>query len=257
MWKKQTVSVILPTYNEKGSIRKVIKDFEVLGIIDEIIVINNNAVDGTSEQVATTSAIEIFEKVPGYGSAIQRGLKETTSNLIFVCEPDDTFIAEDVYKFLSYIGEVDVVYGSRTVKNFIGRGANMGHFLKTGNWFVAKMMQVLYRTSSLSDVGCTFRLIRRPALNKIQNSFKIKSGFFGPEMMLLTKHFKIPFVQIPIRYQARIGESSYTGDFKKAFILGMKMIWFIITFSFRGYSRKNTPLKNSHRNTSHNKENPK
>lgn len=237
MSKKQTISVILPTYNEKDSIRKVIRDFEALNIIDEIIVINNNAVKGTSKQVAGTSAIEIFESVPGYGSAIQRGFKEATGDLIFVCEPDDTFVASDVHKFLAYADAVDVVYGSRTVKNFIGKGANMGHFLKVGNWFVAKMMQVMYRTNSLSDVGCTFRLIKKPALRKIQDSFRIKSGFFGPEMMLLTNHFDIPFVQIPIKYQARVGESSYTGDFKKAFVLGMKMIWFIITFSFRGYRR--------------------
>lgn len=235
--KQQTISVILPTYNEKDSIRKVIKDFEKLGIIDEIIVINNNAVKGTSEQVAKTSAIEIFESDPGYGAAIQRGFKEATGDLIFVCEPDDTFVASDAHKFLAYIDDVDVVYGSRTVKNFIGKGANMGHFLKNGNWFVAKLMQVLYHTSSLSDVGCTFRLIKRPALKKMQSSFRVKSGFFGPEMMLLTQHFDIPFVQIPIKYKARVGESSYTGDFKKAFKLGMQMIWFIITFSFRGYQK--------------------
>lgn len=237
MYKKQTVSVIFPTYNEKDSIRKVIKDFEKQGVIDEIIVVNNNAAEGTSAQVKGTSAIEVFESDPGYGSAIQRGFKEATGDLIFVCEPDDTFVANDVFKFLSYIDDVDVVYGSRTVKNFIGKGANMGHFLKIGNWFVAKMLQTLYQTNSLSDVGCTFRLIKRPALKKIQPSFRVKSGFFGPEMMLLTQHFDIPFVQIPIKYQARVGESSYTGDFKKAFILGMKMIWFILTFTFRGYSK--------------------
>jgi glycosyltransferase involved in cell wall biosynthesis len=237
MLKKQKISVILPTYNEKDSIRKVIKDFEAVGVIDEIVVINNNAVEGTSEQVAGTSAIEIFESDPGYGAAIQRGLREATGDLIFVCEPDDTFVATDVHKFLAYIDDVDVVYGSRTIKNFIGEGANMGHFLKNGNWFVAKIMQVLYRTNSLSDVGCTFRLIKKPALKKMQSSFRVKSGFFGPEMMLLTKHFDIPFVQIPIKYQARVGESSYTGDFQKAFKLGMQMIWFIITFSFRGYSK--------------------
>lgn len=237
MASKPTISVILPTYNEKDSIRKVIKDFEALGIIDEIVVINNNAVAGTSEEVAGTSAVEIFESEPGYGSAIQRGFKEAKGDLIFVCEPDDTFVAADAYKFLAYIDSVDVVYGTRTVKNFIGEGANMGHFLKVGNWFVAKMLQVMYRTNSLSDVGCTFRLIKRPALKKMQSSFRVKSGFFGPEMMLLTKHFDIPFVQIPIKYQARVGESSYTGDFKKAFKLGMQMIWFIITFSLRGYNK--------------------
>jgi len=236
--KKQTISVILPTYSEKDSIRKVINEFEAIGIIDEIIVVNNNAVKGTSREVAKTSAIEVFESVPGYGSAIQRGLREATGDLLFVCEPDDTFHAEDVHKFLSYIGNVDVVYGSRTIKNFIGHGANMGPFLKNGNWFVAKIMQVLYRTSSLSDVGCTFRLLKRSAYEMMRDEFRVNSGFFGPEMMLLTRRYNIPFVQIPIQYKARVGESNYTGSFVKAFKLGMIMIWFIFTFPFRGYARK-------------------
>ena len=237
--KKQKISVVFPTYSEKDSIRKVIDEFHATGIIDEIIVVNNNAVKGTSEEVAKTTAIEVFESVPGYGSAIQRGLREATGDLIFICEADDTFVAEDVHKFLSYIDDVDVVFGSRTIKNFIGDGANMGSFLKHGNWFVAKMMQVLYRTSSLSDVGCTFRLLRRSALETMQDDFRVKTGFFGPEMMLLTRSNKIPFVQIPIRYKARVGESNYTGTFLKAFKLGMVMIWFILTFPFRGYGKKN------------------
>jgi len=56
-------------------------------------------------------------------------------------------------------------------------------------------------------------------------------------MMLITKHLEIPFVQIPVKYKERIGHSSVTGDLKKAFTLGMKMIWLILTFKFRGYKK--------------------
>ena len=84
MHEGKTVSLILPTYNEKGSIRKVIEDFERLGVIDEILVINNNAVEGTSEEVAPTSAVEIHEPVQGYGSAIRRGFREAKGDLIVV-----------------------------------------------------------------------------------------------------------------------------------------------------------------------------
>ncbi len=238
MWKGKKVSLILPTYNEKDSIRKSINDFEDLKIIDDIIVVNNNAAKGTSEEVAKTSAREVIETDQGYGAAIQRGFKETDADLIFVCEPDDTFVANDVYKFLSYIDDVEVVYGSRTVKNFIGTGANMGRFLKWGNWFVAKLMEILYQTNSLSDVGCTFRLIRKNTLKKMIGHFRIRDNFFGPEMMLLTKHLDIPFVQIPVKYKERVGESSVTGDLIKAFKLGMQMIWLILTFKFRGYKKK-------------------
>jgi hypothetical protein len=43
VWHGNTVSIILPTYNEKESIRECIEGFEALGIVDEILVINNNA----------------------------------------------------------------------------------------------------------------------------------------------------------------------------------------------------------------------
>jgi glycosyltransferase involved in cell wall biosynthesis len=237
MWLDNTVCVILPTYNEVESIKRCIEEFVDLGFIDKILVINNNAAKGTSEEVIKTSAIEICENEQGYGAAIQRGFAEAGTDLIFVCEPDDTFIAKDVYKFLSFIDDVDVVFGSRTVRYFIWKGANMGAFLRWGNWAVAKLMEVLYNTSSLSDVGCTFRLIKRSALDKIKNDFKIKGSFFGPEMMLLTRHKKIPFVQIPVNYKSRIGKSSVTGSYSKAVFLGLKMIWLILTFKFRGYSK--------------------
>lgn len=237
MWKDKSVSLILPTYHEKDSIKKVIEEFESLKLFEEIIVVNNNAQEGTSEEVAKTCAKEVFEKVQGYGASMQKGLKEAKGDLIFVCEPDDTFDSTDVYKYLSYIENVDVVYGSRTVKNFIKTGANMGAFLRWGNWFVAKLMEVLYRTCSLSDVGCTFRLLRREALDKMSKHFRVKDHFFGPEMMLLTEHLKIPFVQIPVQYKERIGESQVTGDFTKTLILGMQMIWLILTFRFRGYKK--------------------
>lgn len=238
MYNNKTVSVILPTYNEKDSIKKCINDFEALGFIDRIIVVDNNAVKGTYEEVMKTSAEIFAEPIQGYGAAIQRGFRESREDLIFVCEPDDTFVATDVYKFLSYIDDVEVVFGSRTVKTFVWDGANMSWFLRYGNWAVAKLMEALFNTNHLSDVGCTFRLIRKEALQKMINDFRIKSNFFGPEMMLLSKWKNISFIQIPINYKDRVGESSVTGDFWKAFKLGIQMIWLTLTFRFRGYSKE-------------------
>ena len=73
MYKQSKVTVILPTYNERDSIRQVIQDFDALGVVDEIVVVNNNAVEGTSENIRGTSAIEIHEPRQGYGAAIRRG----------------------------------------------------------------------------------------------------------------------------------------------------------------------------------------
>ncbi len=49
MWKGRTVSVILMTYAEKDSIRSVIEGFAATGVVDEIVVVNNNAQPGTAE----------------------------------------------------------------------------------------------------------------------------------------------------------------------------------------------------------------
>lgn len=232
MYQNKRVSVILPTYNEKDSIRKVIRDFEAVGVVDEIIVVNNNAAIGTSEEVSGTSAIEVIETVQGYGASIQCGLRIAKGDLIVVCEPDDTFLAADIYKLLSYSQDLDIVYGSRTVKNLIWANANMGYFLKWGNWAVAKMMQVLFNTNSLSDVGCTYRLIRKDVRDKLMPQFLVKSNFFGPEMMVLGYLNSFKCIQIPINYKERVGVSSVTGNFRKAFVLGIKMILLIIGLRF-------------------------
>jgi len=201
MYKQSKVTLILPTYNERDSIRQVINDFEALGVIDEILVINNNAIEGTSENIRGTSAIEIHEPRQGYGAAIRRGFAEATGDLVAVCEPDATFLAPDLHKFLAYSEDVDIVYGSRTIKTFIWERANMGLLLKWGNWFVAKLLELLFNTSYLSDVGCTFRLIRRPALLGLLPLFRVNSNFFGPEMMVRGYQMGFRCVQIPVNYR--------------------------------------------------------
>ncbi len=232
MYNNKTISLILPTYNEKDSIKKSIEDFEALGIIDEIIVINNNAAPGTSEEVSQTRAKEILEPIQGYGSAIMRGLREAKGDLIVICEPDDTFIAMDIYKLLSYSNDLDIVYGTRTARNFIWEGANMGFLLRWGNVFVAKMLEVLFNTNQLSDVGCTYRLVHRDVINQMLPYLKVKSNFFGPEMMVRGYLMKFKCVQIPVNYKDRIGVSSVTGDMKKAVVLGFQMIFLIIAMRF-------------------------
>jgi glycosyltransferase involved in cell wall biosynthesis len=228
VYEGQRVSLVLPTYNERDSIRKVIQDFERLGIVDEILVINNNAAEGTSTEVEPTSAIEIHEPVQGYGRAIRRGFAEATGDLVVLCEPDDTFSARDLLKLLTYSADVDVVYGSRTVQPFIWEGANMGWFLRFGNWSVAKLVEVLFNTNSLSDVGCTFRLVSRRALDRLTPRFLSQASFFGLEMMILGYRLRVPSVQVPVNYRQRVGQSAVTGHFGKALRLGIQMILLVL-----------------------------
>lgn len=234
---RKTVSVILPTYNEKDSIRQVILDFFSLGVVDEVVVVNNNAAAGTSEQVAGTGAREVFETQQGYGAATRRGLREATCDYIVICEPDGTFLARDTLKLLAYADDFDVVYGSRTSQELVWRGANMGTFLRWGNWAVAKYMEFLFNATSLTDVGCTMRLLRRDVAEALCDEFQIDGSQFGPEMMVLTLRHRYRVVQIPVNYLERVGVSSVTGDQAKAFQLGLQMIWLITKHRYEQASK--------------------
>ena len=233
MWKGRTVSVVLPTYSEKDSIADTIRAFDKLGIVDDILVINNNAAAGTSEEVASTSAREVIETRQGYGAAIRRGLAEVDTDLVCVCEPDGTFNPRDLTKLLPFTEECDFVIGSRTVSKFIWSGANMGRFLQWGNWSVAKIIEALFNTSYLSDVGCTFRVLSRDRVADILANARIDGSSFGLEMLMLAVIGRAKIVQVPVNYHPRVGTSSVTADRRKAIHLGLRMLAMVLTMRVR------------------------
>ncbi len=238
MWHGKTLAVILPTYNEAGSIADCIRAFDQLGIVDDIVVVNNNAHPATSPAVATTGAREVFESTQGYGAAVRRGFVEAAdSDLVCVCEPDATFDPADILKLLPFTTDVDFVLGSRTVQTFILSGANMGFFLRWGNWAVAKLTEALFNTVYLSDVGCTFRVISRSGLERLAPEFEGNGSSFGFEMMLHAARLRVSLVQVPVKYLPRVGESSVTGDRVKTLRLGMSMIGLCLQHRLRRSGR--------------------
>ncbi|OGL39041.1 MAG: glycosyl transferase [Candidatus Schekmanbacteria bacterium RIFCSPHIGHO2_02_FULL_38_11] len=239
MWKGKKVSVILPTYNEKDSIRQVIDDFYNTGYVDEVIVVNNNAAKGTKEEVGKTKAIQIFEEKQGYGYAIQRGFMESTGDLFVISEPDGTFCGKDIVKLLAYSEDFDAVFGTRTTSIMIWEGANMRHMLRIGNILVAKLIEFFFNTTQLTDVGCTYKLISREVYEKIKNKFTIGGSHFGPELMLLIIINRLRFIEIPLNYGKRVGKSSVTGNKVTAFLLGLRMIALIFHYRISSLFDKN------------------
>lgn len=228
MWKGKSVSVVFSTYNEKGSIRECIEGLFKTGYVDEVIAVDNNAAKGTKEEILKTKAKYFLEKRQGFGWGYRRALYESKGDLIIMIEPDGTFDPNDVIKLLAYSDNFPVVFGTRTTSIMIGDGANMGLFLKWGNYAVAKMVEFLFGTNFLSDVGCTYRLINRKAYEIIKKDFIITGNEFNPDMMIQVIKHKIPFIEIPVKYLKRVGTSSVTGDMKRTIPVGVKMIILIL-----------------------------
>ena len=96
MWNARTVSIVLPAYNEEQYIRPAVEDFFVDGVVDEVIVVDNNSRDRTAEEAAGTRARVVSETAQGYGHALRRGLREASGDLVIMAEPDGTFVGRDV-----------------------------------------------------------------------------------------------------------------------------------------------------------------
>lgn len=228
MWHNKSVSVVLATYREKNSIRQVIESFLATGLVDELVVVSNNAEAGTEEEVKKTSARLVQETQQGYGFAFRRGIKEAKGDYIVLCEPDDTFIAKDIERFLAKAENFQAVLGSRT------RGATaMNSLRRFGNVVAAKTIQILFSTNALSDVGCTYKLFHKEALQKLAPYFTRIDPLFATELVLLVAARRIPFAETPITFQQRVGASAITPHWHKWFGLGIKVFLYIWKFWFQ------------------------
>jgi glycosyltransferase involved in cell wall biosynthesis len=228
MYSSRTVSVVFPAYNEEGNIREAVEDFFASGLVDEIVVVDNNSRDRTREQALATRARVVVETAQGYGHALRRGLREATGDLVILAEPDGTFVGRDVAKLLAYADDFDIVCGTRTTRELIWEQANMGWFLRVGNWTVAKLLQVLYDGPSLTDCGCTLRLVHRKVLAGMHDRLSVGGSHFLPEMVVIALKQGLRLIEVPVNYRGRVGESKITGQLKGTLKTGLSMIALIL-----------------------------
>jgi glycosyltransferase involved in cell wall biosynthesis len=232
VWNQQSLSVVLPAYNEEPNIARAVEGFRALGIVDEIVVVDNNSRDRTAELARAAGARVVNEARQGYGFALRRGLAEATGDLVALCEPDGTFLPRDLHKLLAYSEDFDLVMGTRTTRELLWQEANMGWFLRVGNVVVAKLMEVLHQGPSLSDCGCTFRLINRRGRDLILPGLTVGASHFLPDMTIQALRKGLRVIEIPLNYLGRVGESKITGSLKGAVRTGLRMIGLIVAKRF-------------------------
>jgi len=221
MYKNKKVSVVMPAYNEEEAIVQVINDFNK-DFVDEIIVCDNNSVDGTARLAKQAGAKVVGEKRQGQGYAIMTALKAATGDLVFLTESDTTFLGKDMLKLLQYIDDADIVIGSRVNKPMIGPKA-MNWWTRWGNWFLSVVLQIRYGNRySFDDVGVTFRLFRKSALDKIKSHLTVGGPDSIVEMTILACKKKMRILQIPTWYTSRRGLSKQSFTIFSSIKIGWK-----------------------------------
>lgn len=230
MYKDKTVSVVISTYREKNSVRKVTNDFFDTGYVDEVVVVNNNAEAGTDDEIRKTQAKLIHEHRQGYGYGYRRGIKEATGDYIVLCEADNTFTAEDLERFLVFAKDFPIVVGSRTNRSTILDTRTMGPLRRLADVIYAKVIEVIYSTTTLTDIGCTYKLFHKEVLRKLEPQFKTTNSLFATELMLLAATNRIPFVEIPVTFRERIGTSGTIPNSGKLAEWAIRLWIFIWTY---------------------------
>ncbi|MCC6177235.1 MAG: glycosyltransferase family 2 protein [Chloroflexi bacterium] len=238
MWEGKRVVVVFPAYNEAANIGRAVREFRAVPVVDQVLVVDNNSRDGTGDLASEAGARVVHETRQGYGNALRRGLHEADGDFVVLAEPDGTFVARDVVKLLAYADEFDMVMGTRTTRELIWDQANMGWFLRVGNVAVAKLLQVLFDGPSLSDCGCTLRLIRRGALDRFADRLTVGGSHFLPEMVVLALQAGLRVIEIPVNYRGRVGESKITGSRVTTVKVGSRMVGLILDYRLKAWGRR-------------------
>ena len=222
------LSVVMPVYNECGTIEEIIGRVLAVPIRTELIVVDDASTDGTGEILDRLRAAHQFRLVrqprnQGKGAALRRGFAEVTGDLVVVQDADLEYSPEEFPELIELIcqGRADVVYGSR----FLGRHRVFLFTHYAGNWLLTLVTNVLFNTM-LTDMETCYKVIARPViqgLNLRANHFDIE-----PELtaQILKRGHRI--VEVPIRYQPR----TYREGKKISWRDGAKAVWTLLKYRF-------------------------
>ncbi len=215
MFRGQTVSVVVPAYNEEVTITAVVEEFRADPLIDEILVVDNNCSDRTAELAEAAGARVVAEPQAGYGCAMRAGMDAALGDLMVLTEADGSFRARDAEKLLVYLLDAQLVMGTRTTKQMVEQGANMRFALRWGNVFMAKFLQVLWmhpHEPRFTDVGCSFRALTKAAWADMRDGTREPGPAFSPEMMCAALLSGCRVIEVPVTYSRRAGGDSKHSD---------------------------------------------
>ena len=224
MINKPLIIVIIPAYNEENSIGKVIGDIPK-GLVEKVIVVNNNSDDATDINAKKAGAIVIHETRPGYGSACLKGMKFVAGmsikpDIIVFIDADYSDHPEEMPLLIDPIinRNMDMVIGSRALGN--KEKGSMTIQQVFGNWLATMLMKKMYKVN-YTDLG-PFRAIKYDKLLEI-NMQDITYGW-TVEMQIKAAKLKMNVCEVPVNYRKRIGFSKISGTLKGTVMAGYKII---------------------------------
>jgi len=207
------LSIVLPTYNERKNISILIPLLEKIlqenKIKCEIIVVDDNSPDGTSEEVKKQNKkynnvkLILRQKKEGIGTALREGYNKAKGNIILSMDSDmsfDTIVMLDLIKKVNESYDMvvghKINYEAQTQKKKIQKAIST-----LGNGFMTTITGI-----NIHDFSANFRAMKKEVWKTINT--KEKTNVFLFEMILLAKCHDFKIGEVPVTFKDRIyGES--------------------------------------------------
>lgn len=230
---KMRVSVVIPVFNERDYIEKVIKIVTATGIPDELVVIDDHSTDGTRDALDRIKknwsdgkcALKLFyhEKNTGKGAALKTGFSQVSGDVVVIQDADFEYDPRDYGKLLEPIldGRADVVFGSR----FLGDTHRVLFFWHMIGNKVLTFFSNMLTNLNLSDMETGYKAFKTDVIRKIN----LTSQRFGFEPEITAKVAKGGYriYETSISYAGRTYDEGKKINWKD----GIAAFWHIIRFN--------------------------
>lgn len=230
------VSIIVPVYNEAGTILSVLD--AIVGttiplaggeLQKEIIVVDDCSTDGTGpilkDYQRPSLRVLRHEVNRGKGAAIRTGLVAATGDIVLIQDADLEYDPSEYPKLLKPIleGKADVVYGSRFSGNDAHRVLYFWHYV--GNKILTTLSN-MFCNLNLTDMETCHKVFRRDVLKE----FSLEQNRFGFEPEITAKLSRIPgcrIYEVGISYHGRTYREGKKINWKD----GISAIWCILKYN--------------------------
>lgn len=221
------VTVLVPTYNEKENVGKVLAGIaEHKDKVSEILVVDGHSTDGTQETVRSLGHTLVLQEGRGLGNAIKTGIAKATGDVIIIVDADGSHDTKDIPKLIAKIEEgYDLVVASRYISGprlsglFRAQSSSYDDTIirELGNRMFTGMVRVLYG-APIHDLLMGYKAFRKRIFEKITLT---ESGQqFDAEIVVKAMKAGYKLAEVPtVEYKREHGESKLSVPYHGMMVL--------------------------------------